>query len=90
MFTLPAIHPKIAGGAVGGYLAIIVLYALHQYVGFNPPAEVGQAITGLILLAVGAASPNPDVLPAVPLAPVQPPAPPAPAPVPPAPAPPGV
>jgi hypothetical protein len=61
--TLPAIHPKIAGGAVGGYVAVILLYVLHQYVGFNPPGDVGNAITGLLILATGALSPDPTVSP---------------------------
>jgi hypothetical protein len=59
MPTLPAIHPKIAGGAVGGYLAVIVLYLLSHYAGFNPPVEVSTAIAGLIILIAGGLSPNP-------------------------------
>ena len=47
------VHPKVAGGMVGTWVAIILLWVLHTYAGITPPGEVDAAIAGLISFVVG-------------------------------------
>lgn len=54
------VNPKVTAGAVGGAgiggpLAIVFLYVLEE-LGLNPPDAVDQAITAIIVAAVGFAA----------------------------------
>lgn len=52
-----SVNPKVTAGAVGGAsiggpLAIVLLYMLEE-LGLNPPDGVDQAITAIVVAAVG-------------------------------------
>lgn len=53
-----AIHPKVASGMLGTWVAIIVLWAVHTYLNVTPPGEVDAAFAGLISFLVGYVVPS--------------------------------
>lgn len=52
------LHPKVAAGQIGGWISVLVLYALHRYAHEDLPVEVGAAVTGLIVFLCSWATPS--------------------------------
>jgi len=51
---MPSNVDRYTAGGTGTLLAVVLLWLLREYVGVAPPPEVSNALSGLIVVFVGA------------------------------------